>query len=127
MILLAADIGTRRTGIALADTEADFVMALDTIRHAADDELVSRLTTIVKERKASELIVGLPRLPQGEEGSQAEHVRGIVDLLKKTLSIPVTLVDERYSSLGSPKGSDPDAKAACDLLTVVLGQRKKGY
>lgn len=127
MILLGLDIGTKRTGVAYADTSAGFVMALDTIHHTTVDELLARVVQIANEKKASEIIVGLPRLPQGDEGSQATFVRSVVESLKAKISVPLTLVDERYSSYGAGAGTDPDAKAACEMLSLALDMRKKGY
>jgi putative Holliday junction resolvase len=126
-VLLGIDAGTRRTGIAFADTKAGFVMALDTIRHQSPDELVTRITELAHQKHASELIIGLPRLPQGEEGSQAALVRTIAEKLKNALNLPITLIDERFSTYGVQPGTDPDAKAACEMLSVVLDQRKKDY
>lgn len=127
MILLGIDIGRKRTGVAYADTSAGFVMALDTVKHTTTEEIVDRLVVMATEKKAGEIIVGLPRLPQGEEGAEAHHVRAVADLLQKRLSIPVTFIDERYSSLGATGDTDVDAKAACDLLSVVLDQRETSY
>ncbi len=125
--LLGIDAGTKRTGIAFADTKAGFVMALDTIRHSSQENLVQRIVELVQEKKISEIILGLPRLPQGDEGSQALLVRAIAEKLKKVIAIPITLIDERYSSYSSDAGIDPDARAACEMLSVVVEQRKKDY
>ncbi len=127
MILLSLDIGKRRTGIAYGDTSSDFVMALDTIHHKSTEELLEKVGKIIQERKPSEIIVGLPRLPQGQEGSQSTFVRSVIERLQSKILLPMTLVDERFSSYGSVSGSDPDAKAACEMLTLVLRQRNKDY
>ena len=123
-LLLGIDAGTRRTGVAFADTKAGFVMALDTISHRNVEELVTRISELANSKHVAELIIGLPRLPQGEEGKQAGLVRELVELLKIALGLPVTLIDERYSTHGTSPGMDPDAKAACEMLSVVVDQRK---
>lgn len=125
-VLLGLDAGTRRTGVAFADTTAGFVMALDTIQHSSPEELIERIAIIAQEKHISEIVIGLPRLPQGEEGKQAGLVRVLADALTKKLQLPITLIDERYSTHGAVPGVDPDAKAACDMLSVVLDQRMKG-
>jgi RNase H-fold protein (predicted Holliday junction resolvase) len=63
------------------------------------------------------LIIGLPLLPSGKEGAQAQHVRGIAETLEKS-GIAVTLLDERYSSPRT-KSADPDAAAALNLLQTI--------
>ncbi|MDD5055876.1 MAG: Holliday junction resolvase RuvX [Candidatus Peribacteraceae bacterium] len=123
--LLALDIGNRRTGVAFAEVKAGFVMALDTLRHASEESLLDQVGSLVKQRGITELIIGLPRLPQGGEGSQAGKIRMLAAQLETELSLKVTLVDERYTSMTREKGIDPDAQAACALLSVVLDQRKR--
>jgi len=124
--LLALDIGNRRTGVAFAEEKSGFVMALNTLQHRSEEDLVKQVSAIVKARGITELIVGLPRLPQGEEGSQATKARATALLLEQELSLKVTLLDERYTSMTREEGVDPDAQAACSLLSVVLDQRMRG-
>ena len=123
--LLALDIGNRRTGVAFADESSGYIIALDTVRHHTEQELIDAVIPIVQHRTIAELIIGLPRLPQGEEGSQAMVARNIGEALSQSLSIPVMYVDERFTSMNRVKGTDPDAQAACTLLSIVLDQRKK--
>lgn len=121
--LLALDIGTKRTGLAYAEAGRGFVMALDTVRHDSTDELIALLRPIAKEKNVGELVVGLPRLLSGAEGKQAAFVRKTADAIAAALSLPVTFVDERFTS-GAGERGDPDARAACAILTVALEKRK---
>ncbi len=124
--LLAVDIGKRRTGLAVGDSGSGFVMALDTFHHKTDEALVEKICEVVKQKNISELIIGLPRLPQGTEGEQANFVKKIVKILEEKTGLPMTLLDERYTTKqASGMESDPDARAACDLASLALDQRKK--
>lgn len=125
MKLLALDVGTRRTGVAYGETEADFVIALDTIEHATQEELVEKIVSICKARNIDEIIVGLPLLPGGGEGSQATLVLETVNMLKKASGRPVKTMDERYTSTNAPKGAK-DAKSACEMLQIALQKRSNG-
>lgn len=120
--LLAADIGKRRTGLALADTKAGFVMALETVTHTDEKELVEVLRMIVQKHAIVEIIVGLPLLPQGKIGEQALYIEHVARLLKEKINIPITFFDERYTTPQSTE-FDKDASAACSILTTVLDQR----
>lgn len=98
-------------------------MALDTIHHKTPEELFASIGTLIAQRGIGELIIGLPRLPQGEEGSQAQKIRTLASDIERRFSINITLMDERYTSFTQEKEIDPDAQAACELLSVVLDQR----
>ena len=119
-MLLALDLGRRRTGAALGDRQSDFVFALSTIRAQNDDDLLEAVFQCVHQRKITEIVAGLPRLLDGSEGEQAQWIRGISTAIKARTGIPVQLIDERYTSYGAAHGSDPDAKAACSLAEIAL-------
>ena len=126
MRLLALDLGKRHTGVAFGDDKTQFVVALDTVHHVSIDELIERLHVIIAERKVERLVIGLPKLPDGTEGEQARWVKKAVHALEAALQLPVTLLDERFTSkreAGKP-GNDDNAKAACALLTVELDRTK---
>ena len=125
-LLLAADIGRRRTGLAIGDTVAGFVMALETLRHKEDAELIAGVLKVAREKRVTELVLGLPLLPQGDEGEQSTFVRGIAAELAKQSGLSVTLLDERYST-NTKDGTDPDARAACELASLAVQQRQNRY
>ena len=117
MRVLALDIGSRRTGVAYLDEETNIPLPLETLSHKSEIELLSKLESLIRERKIGRLIVGLPLLLSGKEGSQAKFVR---DVMGKLNSLPVTVsfIDERFST-PSGKTGDPDAYAAWNLLQTA--------
>lgn len=119
---LACDIGTRRTGVAFGDTDDDIVVALDTLMHDDDRALIDALSGAARQRGVTDLVLGLPLLPGGREGSQTAHAQGIGSTLSAA-GFTVTFLDERYSSKGATLGQDGDAKAACDLAQLFLQRR----
>ena len=118
MRYLSLDLGTRRTGVAFYDDATHIVLPLATIEHASRAALLAGVREIVTARGIEHLFVGLPLLPGGDEGAQAGIVRqSIVDFA--VLGIPVTAIDERYST--PEKGTaDGNAVAACTILTLGL-------
>ena len=125
MRFLALDIGTRRTGVAFLDTDTGIPLPLDTIHHSSSEELLKRVDEIAKARSIDRLIIGLPLLLSGEEGSQSGYVRDVAAALGKH-GWQIAFVDERYTTDRKGKGSrgdseksieyDRDAAAACALL-----------
>ncbi len=119
MKYLGLDVGTKRTGVAFADSDDDLLFSLETIHHGSDEELLDAVKVIFEDKQVDEAVLGLPRLPSGEEGLQADLVRNFAQLLTDE-GIPHSFVDERYTT--PPKGDiDTDAAAACQILAIKIG------
>lgn len=115
--ILALDIGTKRTGVAYLDEDMGIPLPLDTLSHASNHDLIEQVRVLANVRKIDRLVVGLPLLLSGKEGSQSSLVRDVGELLEEELSLPVTFIDERYST---PAGSkEPDAHAAVSILSTL--------
>ncbi len=118
MRLLALDIGMRRTGIAFVDSANGITLPLDTIITKHADEMIQKVIDIAKARNVQQVIVGLPLLPSGVEGSQTEYVRSCADQLTEH-GVIVSFLDERYTTSKSQE-FDGDARAACQLLDLFV-------
>ncbi len=75
MRLLGLDIGMRRTGVAYFEDATGIVLPLQTITTGDPAVLVKSIQDLCEARRIDRLVIGLPRLPSGEEGEQAEFVR----------------------------------------------------
>lgn len=126
-IILALDIGKRRTGIAFGDTRIGMMAALETITHTSTTELVGKLQAIVSSRRATSICIGLPLLPDGTEGEQARYVRDTGQMIEKVTKTPIRYIDERYTSQNPRKGQDADAEAACAILQIALDTPGNDY
>lgn len=125
MFLLALDIGMKRTGVAYGETKNGIVVALDTIEHDTTNELAMKVEQIVRSKKIDQLIIGLPFLPSGDEGKQAELVRNSASEIGKIVNISIEFIDERYTTKTSQNGLkiDPDASAACSILSIKMDRK----
>jgi len=101
MCLLALDIGDKRIGIAVSDKL--HIAAYPYSIEENDDSFLSKLSKIIKEKKISEIIVGLPVNLKGEEGFQAKKVIDFSEKLKEKIKLKITLYDERFSTKESKK------------------------
>lgn len=125
MYILALDIGKRRTGVAFGDDQKQFVMALDTIRHTKEADLINAIAVIIEKRQVKRLIIGLPLLPDGSQGEQARYVQNIATQLQAKTSLVIEFIDERYTSFvnEAQRGADPDAASACAILSMALERK----
>jgi putative pre-16S rRNA nuclease len=96
--ILGIDLGERRIGLAVADSDGP-AMALATLHRAATIELDAQaLARVVAEQGATELIVGLPLHASGNEGTQTELTRAWVAAIEPLVGLPVVFRDERLTS-----------------------------
>lgn len=122
MKLLALDVGERHSGVAFFDSAIDFVIPLDTIHHKNELELLDAADAVLKQRGVKNVVVGLPLLLSGVEGSQAKFAR-LVGTQLAARGYAVDYVDERFTT-DRLTPSDGDAKAACIVLNTYLRQKK---
>lgn len=118
MKYLSLDVGTRRTGLAFFESTTAIVLPLDTLLHQSADELAQQVLAITQSRGIDLIVLGLPLLPSGAEGSQVAFVRSCADLLTEH-GLRVAFQDERYTTQRQ-SDTDGDARAACELLRTYL-------
>ena len=97
--VLAFDFGLKRIGIAAGDTltatAAPRPAALVT-RAGPDWQAITREVDALKPRR---LIVGAPYNVDGTAGALAPAARRFANELERRFKVPVSMVDERWSSL----------------------------
>ena len=97
--LLGLDLGERRIGLALADSDGSAARPHATIRRGRTLEAdAAAIRAVVEAESVDELVVGLPLEASGVEGPQATLTRTWAASLGARLGLPVTLRDERLSS-----------------------------
>ncbi len=96
--VLALDVGDRTIGVAVSDALGVAAHPVETIRRTKLQADLDRIAALVREREATEVLVGLPRMLDGSLGIQAEKTQAFADALKPAIPVPVTLWDERLST-----------------------------
>jgi len=113
--LLAFDHGTRRIGVAVADTETGQAFSRPAIMAARGGDIGPVVDLALAER-AERVIVGLPRNMDGSEGPQALAARRFGQELERA-GLEVVFVDERLTSWEAGEQLGPKA---------ARSQRKRG-
>jgi putative Holliday junction resolvase len=97
--LLGIDLGERRIGLALAESEDDRARPLVTIRRAPTPTAdAAAIAALMDRHGIEELVVGLPLEASGVEGEQARRTRTWADAVRITLGRPMSYRDERLTS-----------------------------
>jgi putative Holliday junction resolvase len=93
---MAFDYGTKRIGIAVTDPLQIIATGLDTIHSNA---IIEYLKKYLQTEQVERFIVGEPKQMDNTPSQSAPHVKGFVNLLKKTFpEIPISMLDERFTS-----------------------------
>jgi putative Holliday junction resolvase len=104
-VRIGVDVGTVRVGVAACDPDGVLASPLATLaRDPRGDADLVRLATLVAERKAVEVVVGLPRSLSGKQGPAARAAREYADLLAQRVApVPVRLSDERLTTVAATR------------------------
>ncbi|MCH2673035.1 MAG: Holliday junction resolvase RuvX [Dehalococcoidia bacterium] len=104
MPILALDIGEKRTGLAISNDVSTICTPLKFISSENIDLFLTELKKILVENKIKKIIVGLPILLSGKEGTRAKFSRYISKRIKKAnKNVDVILWDERLSTKEAEK------------------------
>ncbi|HEX2154413.1 MAG TPA: Holliday junction resolvase RuvX [Acidimicrobiia bacterium] len=93
--VLAVDPGTVRVGLAVSDPLGISAQPLEVVAAAG---AVERIADLCHELAVDEIIVGLPTTETGDEGASARIARNLAAELSERTGLPVTAVDERYTT-----------------------------
>jgi putative Holliday junction resolvase len=96
--ILAFDFGTRRVGVAVGNTLTRTAHPLRTIDAAHAAARFGAIGALVDEWRPARLVVGVPLHADGSEHATTRRARAFARELARRHGLPVTLVDERFTS-----------------------------
>lgn len=99
MKLLALDVGSKRIGLAMSDELGFTAQPIEALQRSGLKADLAKIKEKIETFQIGEIVVGYPIHLDGSVGTQAESVLEFVEELKKEISIPVALWDERLSTV----------------------------
>ena len=101
MRYLGLDLGTKTLGVAITDTTGLIARPLKVIRFPKEDyeTALRELQNILDEYDISKIALGLPKNMDGTEGFASERSLKFKKMIESITDIPVTLVDERLTTV----------------------------
>jgi putative holliday junction resolvase len=134
---LGVDVGSVRIGVAVSDPDGILATPVETVRLDRTDRHLRRLSALVDELEAVEVVVGLPRTLADRTGPSAEDAIGLAeDLARRIEPTPVRMVDERLTTVTAQRSLREagvrargqkamiDQAAAVGILQSWLDQRR---
>jgi putative holliday junction resolvase len=94
--ILAIDFGEKRIGFAITDPLNMFGYPLVTVPN--DNKFWNELSKVILEYRVVKIILGYPLKESGSESTSSKAVLKFKEELEKRITLPIELVDERYSS-----------------------------
>jgi len=133
---MAIDYGDAHTGVAVSDLTGLLAGYTTTVHSRREPEVLRALGEIIAEYGVTELVLGCPKNMDGTLGPRAEKAQALKTVLEDTFRLPVTLWDERRTTIdahnilfrqgrnGKKRKGMVDAVAAALILEGYLTYRR---
>ncbi len=124
---LGLDLGTKRIGVAVSDSEGLLATPIEVIfrqKDARQDYLA--VVELVKEWEVNVVVVGMPYSLDGQEGPMAQKTLEEVKSLSDILPVPVVTYDERLTTVTAERSlreqgvSSKEGRKVIDQLAAAV-------
>lgn len=136
MIIMSVDYGDVRTGIAISDRLETYAFPVEVINETYQPKVISRIQSIISERKPELIVVGYPKNMNASVGERAQKCKEFSQDLENKSGIKCVLWDERLTTVsahnylnetntrGKKRKNVVDAVAATIILQDYLDYRR---
>ncbi|MCH5275390.1 MAG: Holliday junction resolvase RuvX [Lachnospiraceae bacterium] len=138
MRIMGLDFGSKTVGVAVSDALLLTAQGIEIIRREEENKLrrtLARIEELIVEYEVEEIVLGLPKHMNNTEGVRVELTMEFKDKLERRTGLPVTLWDERLTTVAADKAmleaglrreerkAHVDKIAACFILQGYLDKR----
>ncbi|ABC36845.1 Holliday junction resolvase RuvX [Burkholderia thailandensis] len=124
--LLAFDYGEKRIGVAIGNLLTRTARALVIVPNLNREHRFKAVGELIAEWKPDALVVGLPLHPDGAPHEMTQRALRFGNQLNGRFNLPVSWVDERYSSVEARAGlrarGDAANRVDAEAARVILQQ-----
>ena len=101
MIIMSVDYGDVRTGIAISDRLETYAFPVEVINETYQPKEISRIQSIISERKPELIVVGYPKNMNASVGERAQKCKDFAHELETVSGINCVLWDERLTTVSA--------------------------
>ena len=104
--MLGLDFGSKTVGVAVSDPMGLTAQGLEIIRRQKENQLrktLARIGALIEEYQVTSIVLGFPKNMNGSEGERCEKTKAFQESLMRRFSLPVTLWDERLTTVMADK------------------------
>ncbi len=129
MRIMGLDFGSKTVGVAISDPLLITAQGIEIIRRKEENKqrrTLARIEELIVEYGVEEIVLGLPKHLDASEGERAEKTREFAQRLFRRTGLPVTLQDERLTTVAANRAMDEagllreEKKAYVDQIAAVL-------
>lgn len=136
MIILSVDYGDTRTGLAVCDKLEILASPVGVIKEYNRSALAEKIASVAAEKRADQIVIGLPKNMDGSLGFRAEACKELGNLILQETDIPVEFWDERLTTVsahsvlnennvrGKKRKAIVDAVSADIILQAYIDSRR---
>ena len=118
MPIAALDLGRRRIGVAVTDAASMGAHPVGIVERRALKKDLEAIAAMLRDRRVSTIVVGLPLNMDGSEGPVARRARRFAASIADALGVTVEMFDERLTSF--------EARERLADMPARKGARKTG-
>lgn len=119
-VRVGVDVGKARIGLARSDARGSLATPVETVsRDHGGTTDVARISAVVAELEAVEVVVGLPLALSGNRTASTDDAVGFAEVLARSLTVPVRLVDERLSTVAAQSALRASGRKAKTQRPVI--------
>lgn len=105
MRVMGLDVGSKTIGVAVSDALGWTAQGIETIKIDEEKEVfgIERIRELVKQYDVTEFVVGFPKNMNNTVGPRGEASQHYATLLEQEFGFPVTLWDERLTTMAAER------------------------
>lgn len=122
MRIMAIDYGDAHTGIAISDATCTIAGYTTVINAYRREQVIDGIQKLIAEYDVGELVLGYPKNMDGTLGPRAEKAQELAEALRAATALPVTLWDERRTTIDAHNilmGSGKNARQRKKVVDAV--------
>ena len=133
--IIGIDWGARRTGVAVADENREFVFTRPVIMPMGNKTILEQVVDLINTEKVTGVVIGLPLHMDGAESDTTAMVRAFANELATKVDIPICFIDETLTSASAQESMGRvrvhdikqklDSESACVILENAIAMIKR--
>lgn len=118
--LVGLDLGSRRIGVAVSDSDRIVASGLQAVDRSGSTERDHRaIAALVDEYGAAGVVVGIPLSMSGQAGEAARRTLAEVEALRGVLAVPVYTIDERLTTVEASRSLRTGGRSARRQRAII--------